>query len=154
MALTTKISQLPAKGAKISDTDLLPLAVVDGASPSGYTTKKITGEEIKNALKLIITNTTTAAVYSLVLTDQNKLIIVDNATANVVNVRLNSVVSFPTGTQVLIVQEGAGQVTITPETGVVIGSESNKYKTAGRYAMATLIKVAADSWYLSGNLQA
>ena len=154
MALTTRISELVAKGAKISDTDLLPVAVVDVASPSGYTTKKISGLEITNALKLISTNTTTAAVYSLALTDQSKLVIIDNATANVVNVRLNSVVAFPIGTQILIVQEGAGQVTITPETGVVIGSESNRFKTVGRYSMATLIKVATDLWYLSGNLEA
>ncbi len=90
----------------------------------------------------------------MALTDQSKLVIIDNATANVVNVRLNSVVAFPLGTQILIVQEGAGQVTITPETGVVIGSESNRFKTVGRYSMATLIKVATDLWYLSGNLEA
>ena len=147
-----RISQLTAKGAKISDTDEFAIAEDDGAG--GYVSKKITGEEITNALSLIVTNTTTAATYTLALTDRNKLVIVNNASANVVNVRLNSVVAFPTGTQILIVQEGAGQITITPEAGVTVASESSKYKTAGRYAMATLIKVATDSWYLSGNLTA
>ena len=89
-----RISQLTAKGAKISDTDEFAIAEDDGAG--GYVSKKITGEEITDALSLIVTNTTTAATYTLALSDRNKLVIVNNASANVVNVRLNSVVAFPT----------------------------------------------------------
>lgn len=48
MALTKKISQLTAKGSNIANTDLVPIAEVDATSPSGYTTKYVTGAEISS----------------------------------------------------------------------------------------------------------
>ena len=46
MALTTKISELPAKGANLGSADLVPIAEVDAGSPTGYSTKYVTGAEI------------------------------------------------------------------------------------------------------------
>ena len=46
MALTTKISELPAKGASIGSGDLVPIAEVDAGSPTGYTTKHVTGAQL------------------------------------------------------------------------------------------------------------
>jgi hypothetical protein len=48
MALTKKISQLTAKGSNLAGTDLVPIAEVDATSPSGYTTKYVTGAEISS----------------------------------------------------------------------------------------------------------
>lgn len=49
MALVKRISELPAKGSNLDATDLYPVAVVDGTSPSGYKTEYVTGQEILNA---------------------------------------------------------------------------------------------------------
>ena len=46
MALTTKISELPAKGSNLGTGDLVPIAEVDAGSPTGYTTKYVTGAQI------------------------------------------------------------------------------------------------------------
>ena len=46
MALTTRISELPAKGSTVANTDLIPIAEVDATTTSGYRTKYITGAEL------------------------------------------------------------------------------------------------------------
>ncbi len=48
MALVKRISELTAKGSNVDTTDLIPIAEVDGGSPSGYTTKYVTGAEISS----------------------------------------------------------------------------------------------------------
>lgn len=45
-----RISQLTAKGSNLDATDLIAVSVVDGTSPTGYTTYHITGQEIINAV--------------------------------------------------------------------------------------------------------
>ena len=77
----------------------------------------------------------------------------DNASANTLTIPTNASVAFPIGTQILIVQKGAGQTTISGDTGVTVYSEDSKVKTVGQYALATLIKCASDTWYLGGNLE-
>lgn len=46
MALVKRISELTAKGSDVDATDLIAIAEVDGTSPSGYSTKYITGAEL------------------------------------------------------------------------------------------------------------
>jgi len=45
-----RISQLTAKGSNLDATDLVAVSVVDGTSPTGYTTYHVTGQEIINAV--------------------------------------------------------------------------------------------------------
>jgi ribosomal protein L35AE/L33A len=103
------------------------------------------------ASSLITTNRQTAS-YTLVLTDANKLVELNVATANTLTVPLNSSVAFPIGTQILVSQYGAGACTITPISGVTVRSEGAKLKTNGQYSGATLVKIATDEWYAFGNL--
>ena len=67
----------------------------------------------------VITNAQVAS-YTLVLADKDKLVEVSNASANTLTVPLNSSVAFPVGTQITILQTGAGQTTITATGGVTI----------------------------------
>lgn len=101
--------------------------------------------------KLITTNRQTDS-YTLVLTDADKLVEMNKATANNLTVPLNSSVAFPTGTQLLISQYGAGQTTVVATGGVTIRSSGGKLKLAAQYAGATLIKIATDEWYLFGDI--
>jgi hypothetical protein len=73
-------------------------------------------------------------------------------TANTVTVPADLGYTFELGTQIVIVQFGVGQTTITGSPGVTILSEGSKYITKAQYAVASLIKVGADTWLLSGNL--
>jgi hypothetical protein len=103
------------------------------------------------AVSTITTNRQTAS-YTLVLTDANKLVELNVATANTLTVPTNATVAFPIGTQILIAQYGAGACTVTPASGVTLRSESAKLKTNGQYSGATCVKIATDEWYVFGNL--
>ncbi len=146
-----KISALTAKASNLDTTDIFAIAEDDGAG--GYASKGITGDEIKKAITEVEFNTQSAS-YTLALSDQNKMIEINNASANEVTIPLNSVVAFPIGTQILVVQAGAGQTSIGKSVGVTLYAEDNKLKLVGQYAMCTLIKKSADLWYVGGNLEA
>lgn len=146
-----KISALTAKSDNLDTTDIFAIAEDDGAG--GYVSKGITGEEIKKGITQIEFNTQSAS-YTLVLSDQNKMIEINNASANEVTIPLNSAVAFPIGTQILVTQAGAGQTSIGKSVGVTLYAEDNKLKLVGQYAMCTLIKKSADLWYVGGNLEA
>jgi hypothetical protein len=103
------------------------------------------------AVSAITTNRQTAS-YTLVLSEANKQVELNVATANTLTVTTNATVAFPIGTQILIAQYGAGACTITAASGVTLRSESAKLKTNGQYAGATCVKIATDEWYVFGNL--
>jgi hypothetical protein len=101
--------------------------------------------------KLITTNRQTAS-YTLVLSDADKLVEMNVGSANNLTIPLNSSVSFPTGTQILLAQYGAGQTTIVPTSGVTVRSNGGKLKLNVQYSGATLIKIAENEWYLFGDI--
>ena len=65
----------------------------------------------------------------------------------------NASVAFPIGTQVNIVQLGAGQVTVGG-AGVTIRSQGSKLKLNGIYSAATCVKINTNEWVLVGNTAA
>lgn len=101
--------------------------------------------------KLITTNRQTAS-YTLVLSDADKLVEMNNASANNLTVPPNSSVAFSTGTQILLAQYGAGQTTVVAGSGVTIRSNGGKLKLNAQYSGATLIKIAENEWYLFGDI--
>ena len=101
--------------------------------------------------KLITTNRQTAS-YTLVLSDADKLVETNVASANNLTVPLNSSVAFSTGTQILLAQYGAGQTTIVATSGVTIRSNGAKLKLNAQYSGATLIKIDTNEWYLFGDI--
>jgi hypothetical protein len=103
--------------------------------------------------KLITTNRQTAS-YTLVLSDADKLVEMNVATANDLTIPLNSSVAFATGTQILLAQYGAGQTTVVATSGVTIRSNGGKLKLNVQYSGATLIKIDTDEWYLFGDIVA
>jgi len=146
-----KISELTAKSSNLETTDVFAIAEDDGAG--GYASKGITGDEIKNAITEVAHNNQTTTAYTLVIGDRDKLVEMYHASANTLTIPDEASVAFPIGTQILIVQKGVGQTTISGDTGVTVYSEDSKVKTVGQFALATLIKCASDTWYLGGNLE-
>lgn len=117
---------------------------------SGVTSAVQTQVDTKTA-KLITTNRQTAS-YTLVLSDADKLVEMNVGSANNLTVPLNSSVAFPTGTQILLAQYGAGQTTVVATSGVTIRSNGGKLKLNVQYSGATLIKIGTDEWYLFGDI--
>jgi hypothetical protein len=101
----------------------------------------------------VSTNAQTGTAYTLALTDSGKLVELSNAAAITLTVPTNATTAFPTGTQIDLLQTGAGQVTVGG-AGVTLQSEGSKLKLKGQYAAATLIKRATDTWVLIGNTSA
>jgi len=95
-------------------------------------------------------NAQTGTSYTLVLTDVAKVISLTNAAAITLTIPTNASVAFPLGTQILLYQGGAGQVTIS--SSATIRSEGSKLKIAGQYGVAGLLKVGTDEWVAFGNL--
>jgi len=97
-------------------------------------------------------NAQTLTAYTLTLTDRGKVIEMNNAAANTVTVPPNSSVAFPIGTQINILQYGAGQTTLVAGAGVTIRSVSGALKLSTQYAAATLYKRGTDEWVAFGSL--
>jgi hypothetical protein len=101
----------------------------------------------------VTTIDTKVSSYVLVLSDRYKVIETNSGSANTVSVPTNASVAFPIGTQITIVQYGAGKtqmVASSPGT-TTIRSTPGTFLRA-RYSSATLIKRATDEWYLFGDL--
>jgi hypothetical protein len=102
------------------------------------------------------TNAQTSASYTLVLTDAGKYIEMNNAGANTLTVPLNASVAFPIGTEITVIQTGAGATTIAPAGGVTVNYYSPTTSATrilkSQWAGASLIKRATDTWVLIGNL--
>jgi hypothetical protein len=92
--------------------------------------------------------------YTLVLSDASKLVEINSASANNLTVPLNSSVAFPVGTQINLLQVGAGQMTVVPTGGVTINPAS-MLKLRAQWSSATLIKrgtLPSDNlWVLVGD---
>ncbi len=91
--------------------------------------------------------------YILALTDAGKFIEMDKGTAVTLTVPTNASVAFPLGTQVIVRQKGAGQVTVTPAGGVTLNN-AHGLVTNGQYSVVALTKVATDTWTVFGDTTA
>lgn len=90
--------------------------------------------------------------YTLALADIAKCVRLNNANATVLTVPNNATVAFPNGTQILCAQIGAGQVTVSGGTGVTVNSRGSALKSAGQWALWTLVKDGTDTWMMSGDI--
>jgi predicted heme/steroid binding protein len=90
--------------------------------------------------------------YTLVTTDAGKIVETNISTPNTVTVPDNATVPFPIGTEIFVMQYGAGQTTIAAVAGVTLRSKSNYKKIGSPYTGVCLVKVGTDEWYLVGTL--
>ena len=109
-----------------------------------------------NDLAALQLNAQTGTTYTLVLGDAAKTITLTNASAITLSVPTNASVAFAIGTQILLYQGGAGQVTVSASTPATttIRSNGSKTKINGQYGVVCLMKLATDEWVLFGNTAA
>lgn len=99
-------------------------------------------------------NSQSGSSYTLVLSDVNKLITMSNGSANTLTVPTNSSVAFPVGTIVNFAQTGAGVTTVTGASGVTVnGVSAGSAAVTKRYSISSLVKIAANSWLLTGAVE-
>ena len=78
------------------------------------------------ATAMIAINAQTGTTYTTVLADDGKLVTCDNASPIALTIPPASSVAYGIGTQINIMQLGAGQVTITAGAGVTLRSDGSK----------------------------
>lgn len=87
-------------------------------------------------------------------TDPGKHYYCANTTSMTLTIANNTVVAgIPIGAAITVVSYGTGNVVITRATGVSLYLAANSTsadRTLGTYGMATIMKVAADTWVING----
>jgi len=156
-ATTITTSNLTVSRALVSDGSGKVAVATTTATEIGYVngvTSAIQTQIDAKADKTTTFNIQTGTSYTLVLTDAGKIIEMQNGGANIVYIPLNSTSAFPIGTEIQVLQFGAGQTTITPVSGVTTKSKSNQVKIGNQYTGVTLVKRGTNDWYIIGNLTA
>ena len=110
----------------------------------------LAAERLAVATSKVQINAQTGTTYTFAAVDAGYLVTAANAAAIAVTVPLNATIPLPIGTQILLMQLGAGQVTVAGFAGVTV-SGKNGLKTSGQYAVISLIKIATDAWVLGGD---
>jgi hypothetical protein len=91
--------------------------------------------------------------YSLAITDINNLVAINSAIEKNIEVPNSTIVAFPIGSKITVVQEGIGKINILPSNGVTIKSANNKVKSKTQFSVLNLIKTDTDTWLLYGDLE-
>lgn len=139
-----KISALTSAGA-LDGSEVAPL--VQGA----VTKKGLVKDIAKFGYQDILTDATTAK--TLALTDIGRWIRFTSASTVSVTIPLNASVAFPIGTTLNGVQAAAGQINFIGSATINKPTGYNA-KTRAQGASWGLVKVAADTWDLFGDLEA
>jgi hypothetical protein len=97
------------------------------------------------------------ASYTAVLANNGQVVTMDNASANTFSIPTNASVAFPIGTQINVLQIGAGQTTIQAVTSGTTtiqstGATAAAPKLRARYSAATCLKAGNDLWYVFGDI--
>ena len=90
----------------------------------------------------MVQNAQTGVSYSFALADASKLLTTSNASPVSVTVTKQATVTWVTGTQLRVMNLGAGVTTLVADTGVTI----NGNKALSQYQGGTLIRTASDAW--------
>jgi hypothetical protein len=105
---------------------------------------------INDARQNITLNAQTGTTYTLVLTDNGRLVTLDNAATTIVTVPTNASVAFATGAIINLQRIGAGGVSIVGAAGVTLTGTATTLRS--QYSAASLVKTGTDSWTLIGDL--
>jgi hypothetical protein len=131
---------------------LVGKATTDTLTNKTLTSPILNTPTINDARQNLTLNAQTGTTYTLVLTDNGRLVTLSNAAAITLTVPTNASVAFATGAVINIQQIGAGQVTVAGAAGVTVTGTGTKLRT--QYSAAALVKTGTDSWTMIGDLSA
>ena len=127
-----------------SITGFLPLA-------GGIMSGAITGNQDITGKRPIVTDTGTTINLTLG-THEGVFIYSNNAAAVAVNILANATQAFPVGTEIDLIQAGAGAVTITPALGVNLNGANTAIPITAQWGGATLKQITVDNWIIVGKI--
>ena len=132
-----------------SDGSANQVLATNGAGVVSFVTRA-TEAYVDTAANTLTENSQTGTSYTTVLADAGKMITCNNASAITVNIPRSSTVAYEAGTVLSFVQKGAGQITLTPISGVTLNG-ANGLKTASQYSVISCWKEDTDTWIVYGD---
>ena len=133
------------------DKTAVGLSNCDNTSDANKPISTATQTALNNKSDKNITLERKTASYTLVATDNGKMIEMNVAGANTLTINSSL---FSVGNQILISQYGAGQTTITAGAGVTLRSSGGKLKTSAQYSLVTIVAISSTEFYVAGDLTA
>ena len=118
-----------------------------------YLTTNGTAASWSNVVSPVQTRVVSGTSDTPVLADAGKIVESSSGSATTITVPLNSSVAYAVGTQITLLQTGAGQLTVAGTAGVTVNATPG-LKLRAQWSSATLIKRATDTWVLIGDLTA
>jgi hypothetical protein len=96
-------------------------------------------------------NSQSGSTYTLALTDAGDHVYFTGGSTATLTVPTNATVAFPTGTTILVLNNNSGALTISG-AGVTfqLANGATGNRTVATKGMASLIKVATDTWWVTG----
>jgi hypothetical protein len=139
--LRGKTVALVAGGVTIATAASAGLNVAGGVT--------IDGNDVRDIPQRIVTGST-----NLLASDRGSHLYLNSAIAADVNIPTNATVGFAIGTAIVLYNHGAGAWAVKPAGGVTLtlaGAGTTGNRTLGTKGMATLLKIGADAWVISGS---
>ena len=145
-----KISALTAASTPLAGTEVLPI-VQGGSTVKVSVTNLTSGKSVPaTGFQLesggIITDATTSRTLST--SDNGKVIYCTSGSA----VTITTATGLGAGFSCMVIQSGAGQITFAQGSSTTLASYGSFLKTAGQYAVVSVVSPAADTFILGGNL--
>jgi hypothetical protein len=128
-------------------------AVVNTTLSNITVSGNITGNTNGFAIGYLNIPQVTASNVTLALTDAGKHYYSTTAGSLTLTIPTNANVAFETGTAISIVVQAAGNVLVNAAGGVTLymaGNSTAANRVVSTYGMATLMKVATDTWFING----
>ena len=108
------------------------------------------------ATKSYVANSTSIVTkvssFTLELADASKTILLSTASPMTLTIPSNSSVAIPVGYQYNLLEIGSGRTTLSPGSGVIVGSKNSQLFLDGQYSKGTLLKIATDTWIFYGDV--
>jgi len=94
----------------------------------------------------------TGTAKNLVIADNKKFFVMDNAAAQTITIPENSAEAFPIGAGMDFIREGVGSVTFVVSGAAVLQSRDGLVTINAQYSVVALKKIDTDEWRLTGDL--
>ena len=123
------------------------------STTNGVFTGNISGNTNGFAIGYLNIPQVAASNATLALTNAGKHFYSTTAGDLTLSIPLNASVAFTTGTEISIVVQAAGNILVNAVSGVTLymgGNATSGNRIVSTYGMATIIKVASDTWFING----
>jgi hypothetical protein len=115
-------------------------------SQQAWVAGNITNDFIDTTIRTVAVNTTLAS------TDSNNIVMFNKTGASVICYLPTDLVGHRIGTQIIVIQKGSAQVVFTAAAGATIHSSGDRFKTIEQWSGAVVIKIAANEWFVGGDV--